>query len=35
LKEYVQEKFSSADFLVADLPEDKRDNVVQHAKRRI
>jgi len=35
LKEYVQGKFSSADFLVADLPEDKRENVIQYAKKRI
>jgi hypothetical protein len=35
LKEYVQGKFSSADFLVADLPEDKRENVIQHAKKKI
>ena len=34
LKEYVQGKFSSADFLVADLPEEK-ENVIQHAKKRI
>ena len=35
LKEYVNEKFSSADFLVANLPEDKRDSIIQHAKNRI
>lgn len=35
LKEYVQGKFSSADFLVADLPEEKRENVIQHVKKRI
>ena len=31
LKEYVQGRFSSADFLVADLPEDKREKVIQYA----
>lgn len=35
LKKYVSEKFSSADFLVADLPENKRDNIIQHARARI
>ncbi len=35
LKEYAKEKFSSADFLIANLPEDKRDGIIQHAKSRI
>lgn len=35
LKEYVNGKFSKADFLVANVPEDKRDGIIQHAKSRI
>lgn len=35
LKEYAKEKFSSADFLISNLPEDKRDGIIQHAKSRI
>ena len=35
LKEYVTRRFSSADFILADLPDDKKDDVVKHAKNRV